>query len=54
MSLPRFQPYALISVTEPILQQGINDKGSPYVTYLVSGQDPHGYFNIRRRFREFF
>jgi sorting nexin-1/2 len=25
----------------------------PFVTYLVTGRDPHGDFNIRRRYREF-
>jgi hypothetical protein len=46
-------PYACIFVTEPVLQQGPNEKVQPYVSYLISGRDPHGDFNIRRRFREF-
>lgn len=46
-------PYACIFVTEPVLQQGPNEKIQPYVSYLISGRDPHGDFNIRRRFREF-
>ena len=38
-----YQPYALISVAEPILQKGPNnEKVPPFVTYLVSGKDPHG------------
>lgn len=45
--------YACIFVTEPVLQQGPNEKVQPYVSYLISGRDPHGDFNIRRRFREF-
>ncbi|XP_031472872.1 uncharacterized protein LOC116245505 [Nymphaea colorata] len=53
MSEAAYQPYAIIFVTEPVLQQGPNEKVPPYVTYQVSGQDPHGQFNIRRRFREF-
>jgi hypothetical protein len=53
MSNSAYQPYALIYVTEAVLQQGPNEKVPPYVTYLISGRDPHGEFNIRRRFREF-
>jgi len=46
-------PYAYILVTEPVLQRGPNEKVPPFVSYLISGQDPHGEYNIRRRFREF-
>lgn len=54
MSDSQYQPYAVIVVTEPVLQKGPNNEKIPsYVTYLVSGKDPHGVFNIRRRFREF-
>lgn len=53
MSESAYQLYAVITVTEPVLQQGPNEKIPPYVTYLVTGRDPHGEFNVRRRFREF-
>lgn len=46
-------PYAIIAVKEPILQNSPKDNSPPYVTYLVTGKDPHGIFNMRRRFREF-
>lgn len=42
MSESVYQVYAIINVTEPVLQQGPNEKIQPFVTYLVSGQDPHG------------
>jgi len=45
-------PYAVISVIEPVLQQPAENIPA-FVTYLVGGTDPHGEFNIRRRYREF-
>lgn len=53
MSESSNNPYAIISVSEPILQQSTNDKLSSYVTYLIAGEDPHGKFHTRHRFREF-
>jgi hypothetical protein len=44
--------YAVISVIEPVLQQP-SENIPAFVTYLVGGTDPHGEFNIRRRYREF-
>jgi hypothetical protein len=43
-------PYAVISVSEPVLQQP-NQNIPPFVSYLIGGTDPRGQFNIRRRFR---
>lgn len=47
----QLQPYAIIKVIEPVLQQPPNENIPPFVTYQVCGIDPHGDFNIRRRFR---
>ena len=45
--------YASIAVIDPILQKAPTETIPPYVTYLIAGGDPHGPFEIRRRFREF-
>lgn len=34
------------------MQKSATDSSS-YVTYLISGEDPHGKFHVRHRFREF-
>lgn len=47
------KPYAIIAVQEPVLEDFRTEKVAPFVTYLVTGVDPHGQFQVRRRFREF-
>jgi len=36
------QSYAVISVKEPVLQNAPNQSIPSFVTYLVTGIDPHG------------
>jgi hypothetical protein len=37
-----YQPYALIFVKDPILEDFPKEKIPSFVTYLVTGKDPHG------------
>ena len=47
------QLYASIIVKDAMLQKSPKENFPPYVTYLITGIDPHGTFEIRHRFKEF-